>query len=163
MQKYMWACIYLSASFFKEFDIHKYINSQKDKLRIPIYRNMCLDAQSCLILCDPMDSKQPGSPVHGFSRQESWSGLLFPPPGNLPEPATEPVSTTLAGKFFTASAIWEAHLGTYVRQISSKTVCESVAGHGAVNLAPNVINGQGQERNAILRFIRSRCYGGAQL
>ena len=47
---------------------------------------MCLDAQSCLILCDPMDSKQPGSPVHGFSRQESWSGLLFPSPGDLPDP-----------------------------------------------------------------------------
>ena len=124
---------------------------------------MCLDAQSCLILCDPMDSNQPGSSVHGFSRQEYWSGFLFPPPGNLPEPGTEPVSTTLAGKFFTASATWEAHLGTYVRQISNKTMCESVAGHGAVNLVPNVINGQGQERNAIPRFIRSRCYGGAQL
>ena len=50
---------------------------------------MCLDAQSCLILCDPMDSKQPGSPVHGFSRQESWSGLLFPPPGDLLDPGIE--------------------------------------------------------------------------
>ena len=28
----------------------------------------------------------------GFSRQESWSGLLGPPPGDLPEPGTEPMS-----------------------------------------------------------------------
>ena len=28
----------------------------------------------------------------GFSRQESWSGLPFPPPGDLPDPGTEPVS-----------------------------------------------------------------------
>ena len=31
----------------------------------------------------------------GFSRQESWSGLPFPPPGNLPDPRIEPVSPAL--------------------------------------------------------------------
>ena len=28
----------------------------------------------------------------GFSRQEYWSELLFPPPGDLPDPGIEPVS-----------------------------------------------------------------------
>ena len=28
----------------------------------------------------------------GFSRPEYWSGLSCPPPGNLPDPGTEPVS-----------------------------------------------------------------------
>ena len=28
-----------------------------------------------------------------FPRQEYWSGLLFPPPGDLPDPGIEPVST----------------------------------------------------------------------
>ena len=28
----------------------------------------------------------------GFSSQEYWSGLPFPPPGDLPEPAIKPVS-----------------------------------------------------------------------
>ena len=28
----------------------------------------------------------------GFSRQEYWSGLPFPSPGNLPDPGMEPVS-----------------------------------------------------------------------
>ena len=37
-----------------------------------------------------------------FSRQEYWSGLAFPPPGDLPEPGTEPMSPTLTGRFFTA-------------------------------------------------------------
>ena len=40
----------------------------------------------------------------GFSRQEYWSGLPFPPPGNLPDPGIEPESPaalTLAGGFFT--------------------------------------------------------------
>ena len=31
----------------------------------------------------------------GFSRQEYWSGLLFPPPGDLPKPGIEPRSLAL--------------------------------------------------------------------
>ena len=49
----------------------------------------------------------------GFSRQEYWSGLPYPPPGDLPEPGIEPTSLaspTLAGGFFTTCATWEAHL-----------------------------------------------------
>ena len=40
----------------------------------------------------------------GFPRQEYWSGLPFPPPGDLPDPGTEhtsSVSPALAGGFFT--------------------------------------------------------------
>ena len=37
----------------------------------------------------------------GFSRQEYWSGLPFPPPGDLPKPETEPA---LAGRFFTTES-----------------------------------------------------------
>ena len=47
----------------------------------------------------------------GFSRQEYWSGLPYPPPGGLPDPGIKPVSSTspaLAGGFFTTSATWEA-------------------------------------------------------
>ena len=47
----------------------------------------------------------------GFSRQNSWSGLLFPP-GNLPEPGIKPMSLmspALGGRFFTTSTTWEAH------------------------------------------------------
>ena len=47
----------------------------------------------------------------GFSRQEYWSVLPCPPPGDLPDPGTEsasPVSPVLAGEFFTTSTTWEA-------------------------------------------------------
>ena len=43
----------------------------------------------------------------GFSRQEYWSGLPWPPPGDLPNPGIEPttlISPALAGGFFTTSA-----------------------------------------------------------
>ena len=49
----------------------------------------------------------------GFPRQEYWSGLSFPPPGDLPNPGIEPASLTppaLAAGFFTTSATTrEAH------------------------------------------------------
>ena len=47
----------------------------------------------------------------GFSRQEYWSGLPRPPPGDLPKPGIEPtsvISLALAGGFFTISTTWEA-------------------------------------------------------
>ena len=37
----------------------------------------------------------------GFSRQEYWSGLPFPSPGDLPDPGIELESPALAGRFFT--------------------------------------------------------------
>ena len=42
-----------------------------------------------------------------FSRQEHWSGLPLPPPGDLSKPGIEPkslVSSALAGRFFITSA-----------------------------------------------------------
>ena len=50
----------------------------------------------------------------GFSRQECWSELLCPPPGNLPDPRMKPasyLSPALAGGFFTSSTSWEARCG----------------------------------------------------
>ena len=47
----------------------------------------------------------------GFSREEYWSGLPCPPPGDLPDPGIEPkslMSPALAGGFLTTSATWEA-------------------------------------------------------
>ena len=40
----------------------------------------------------------------GFPRQEHWSGLPCPPPGALPDPGIEPLSSALAGGFFTTGA-----------------------------------------------------------
>ena len=45
--------------------------------------------------CDPMDYSLPSSPVHGVLQARYWSGLPFPPPGDLSRPGTEPRSPTL--------------------------------------------------------------------
>ena len=41
----------------------------------------------------------------GFSRQKSWSGLLFPSPRDLPDPGIKPASPALAGRFFTTKPL----------------------------------------------------------
>ena len=51
-----------------------------------------LVTQTCLTLCDPMDS---GSPLGSSVRQEYWSGLPFPSPGDLPNSGIKPVSPTM--------------------------------------------------------------------
>jgi len=60
--------------------------------------------QSCLAVFDPTDCSCQAPLSMEFSRQEYWSGLPFPPPGDLPDPGIEPVSLVslaLAGRFFT--------------------------------------------------------------
>ena len=51
-----------------------------------------------------------------FSRQEYWSGLPFPSPGDLPDPGMEPaslMSPALTGGFFTMTVTWEALSPSY--------------------------------------------------
>ena len=71
---------------------------------------VCLCAQSCLTICDPMDRSPPGSSVLGISQAKileySWSilELSFPSPVDLPDPGIEPTSAGIscfAGGFFT--------------------------------------------------------------
>ena len=62
------------------------------------------------------DSLRPYGPVTHkaslsmeFSRQEYWSGLPCPPPGDLPNSGIEPIFLTppaLTGRFFTTSTTW---------------------------------------------------------
>ena len=54
-----------------------------------------LVTQSCPTLCNPMNCSLPGSSVMEFFRQEYWSGLPFPSPGDLPNPGIEPRSPAL--------------------------------------------------------------------
>ena len=51
-----------------------------------------LVAQSCPTLCEPWTGAYQAPLSMGFSRQEHWSGLPFPPPGDLPNPGIEPMS-----------------------------------------------------------------------
>ena len=62
-----------------------------------IYTNRLnrLLAQSCLTLCNPWAVAHQAPPSMEFSRQDYWSGLPFPSPGDLPDPGIEPRSPAL--------------------------------------------------------------------
>ena len=57
---------------------------------------------SCPTLCDPMTVAYQPPLSKGFPKQEYWSGLPFPSPGDIPNPELKPTSPALAGGFFTA-------------------------------------------------------------
>ena len=71
---------------------------------LPWWRRLyccCSVAESCLTLVTPWTAAHQAPLSMGFSRQEYWSGLPFPPPGNLPNPGIKPTSPALAGGCFT--------------------------------------------------------------
>ena len=49
----------------------------------------------------------------GFPWQEYWSGLLFPPPEDLTDPGIKPMSSALAGGFFTTELPEKSHEYAY--------------------------------------------------
>ena len=58
-------------------------------------------------LCNPVTVAHQAPLSIGFSRQECWSGLPFPSPGDLPNPGVKPeslASPALTGRFFTNMA-----------------------------------------------------------
>ena len=44
-----------------------------------------------------------------FPRQQSWSGLPFPSPGDLPDPGIEPISSSIEGGFLTTEETGKPH------------------------------------------------------
>ena len=85
------------------------------KCALPVFlKHLILCVLSCfshVLLCAIPWAVAYQAPLSlGFSRQEYWSGLPRPPPGDLPDPGIEPVSLmspTLAGGFFTTCITWE--------------------------------------------------------
>ena len=65
-----------------------------------------------------------------FPRQEYWSGLPCPPPGDLPDPRIEPASLSspaLAGRLFITSATWGALHFFFL--VPNKYLCEIFINH----------------------------------
>ena len=99
----------------------------------------------------------------GFPRQEYWSRLPFPPSGDLPESAIEPVSlasSALAGGFFTTSPLGEPTLliDTYFHP-------RIIASHPHPQLTmyfmikPNMLRGEKKTKGIFLeQYFSSRCF-----
>ena len=74
-----------------------------------------LVAQSYLILCDPMDYITHQAPLSmGFLKQESWSVLPFPSPGDLPDPGIKLGSPALQADCLLSSLQGSLHTILYI-------------------------------------------------
>ena len=83
-----------------------YTKRVKMLLLFSYYISLSVKKSACSVVLDfwdPMDYSPPGSSVHGIILQKYWSGLPFPPSGDLPNPEIESVSPmppALAGRLF---------------------------------------------------------------
>ena len=75
------------------------------------YKGCCCSSIAAMSnsFCDLMDCRL----SMGFSRQEYWSGLQFPSPGDLTDVGINPVSPALAGGFFTTEPPGKLHYKGY--------------------------------------------------
>ena len=73
----------------------------------------CSVAQLCPTLSYPVDCSPSGSSIE-FSRQEYWSELPFPSPGDPPNPEIEPMSLALAGRFLNTASSGKPQSCVYV-------------------------------------------------
>ena len=91
---------------------HMQITAQEPKVTTEEFRSNLLDCIDMCVLSHVRFSATPWTAVcqaplsMGFSRQEYWSGLPFPSPGDPPYSGTEPMSPALADGFFTTCTIW---------------------------------------------------------
>ena len=91
-------CLPVTIHRANHLSVHSSIQSSSIPFPSPIthqYSESENVTQSSLTLCHSMDCSPPGSSAMEFSRQEYWSGLPFPSPGNLPNLRTEPGSSAL--------------------------------------------------------------------
>ena len=89
------------------FQLYSWGNGDKWGSNLPKYTQLLSGeseiAQLCPTLCDPWTIAHQAPPSMGFSRQEYWSGLPFPSPGDLPDPGIEPRSPTLQADALTSA------------------------------------------------------------
>ena len=90
-----------------------------------IYANICcLIAKLCLNLVTPCTIAHQAPLSKGFPKQEYWSELLFPSPGNLSDPGIASGSPALSGGFFTLNHLGSpiyTHLHIYNLNLSTGT------------------------------------------
>ena len=101
-----WACAWATHPAGKLREPRPRVGSEESllsdwQLRYYLLLFPCSVAQLCRTLCHPQDCSPPGSSVHGFPRQEYWSELSFPSPGDLSDPGIKLGSPALAKRFFT--------------------------------------------------------------
>ena len=88
-------------------------------------------------------------PSMGFSRQEYWSGLPFPSPGDLPYPGIEPGSPTLGADTLTSEPPGKPKLFAAKSLQSCPTLCDPIDGSPQGSPVPGILQARTLEWVAI--------------
>ena len=86
----------------------------------PVDRRWCGESMRSRVhlLATPWTGARQAPLSMGFPRREYWSGLPFPPPGDLPDPGIEAASPALASGFFITEPPGKPEFqNSYIRQI----------------------------------------------
>ena len=67
---------------------------------LPFFNKLCMRAQSCPTLCDPMTVALQAPLSMGFSRQEYWCRVPFSSSGDIPDLGIRFFTTVSSGKPF---------------------------------------------------------------
>ena len=91
---------------------------------------------SCVrLFVTPWTIAYQASPSMGFSRQEYWSGLPFPSPGDLPDPGIEPRSPALEADALTSELPGKGRVGPRSLLFTRSPSWFSTA-HGSMTITP---------------------------
>ena len=95
---------------------------------------------SCVrLFVTPWTIAYQASPSMGFSRQEYWSGLPFPSPGDLPDPGIEPRSPALEADALTSEP--PGKIGEMISRVDK----QGSTRHGGRTWAVWVISSEGRQ------------------
>ena len=86
---------FIAATFdkFYKFLINSQSSDNKNAIILAGCLCVCVQSLSCVPLFVTLWMVAHQGPLStGFSRQEYWNGLPFPPPGDLPNPGIKPAS-----------------------------------------------------------------------
>ena len=76
----------------KPLNMYKMFGTTPQQSSNSVCECVCVFSRSVVTLCDPMDWAHQDPLSIRFSKREYWSGLPFPPSGDLPNTGTEPMS-----------------------------------------------------------------------
>ena len=118
---------------------------------LPSFPTVC--APSCLTLRDPIDCSPPSCSVHGFPRQEYWSGLPFPSSGDLPFPGIDPAS--LASPALVEGSNWK-EVKMSRNPVLLRATLPNVVWGEQKSPAPNILSLWHKNYLKLIIFLKSR-------
>ena len=109
----LWIIYFIYSSVYMQIPNSQFILPQELFFYV---KNIVLyyEAKSCPALCNPMDCSQADSSIHGIFQPRILEWIVFPSPGDLPDPGIEPGSPALQADSLLSEPPGEPYIERYV-------------------------------------------------